>query len=258
MPANETPGFRQRLKDGDVLLGTFIKTPTSHAAEIIGAAGYDFVVIDEEHAPIDRAATDQILLACRAAGMAGLVRVPEANPAAILSALDCGATGVLVPHVASGDRAAALARAGRYRGGNRGFSNSPRAGKYGGATMAAHIEASDAAVTLIAMIEDAEAVDAIGDILAVDGIDAIFIGRGDLTVALGATRTSDPVVQAAVDRIVTAAAAVHKPVCVMVGTLEEAKSFHAVGVRSFIVSSDQGLIRQSAQRTRTDFDTLKS
>src|SRR3954454_24645161 len=95
--------LRSRLLAREHLIGTFVKTPTTHATEILGALGFDFVVIDEEHAPFDRMATDTALLAARAAGTAALVRVQNAT--SILSVLDCGATGVLVPHVASAARA---------------------------------------------------------------------------------------------------------------------------------------------------------
>uniref|UniRef100_UPI0031012C1E HpcH/HpaI aldolase family protein n=1 Tax=Neorhizobium sp. EC2-8 TaxID=3129230 RepID=UPI0031012C1E len=185
MPRTE---FTARFKARQQLLGTFVKTPTSHASEILGGAGFDFVVIDEEHAPIDRSATDQILLGCRANDIAGLVRVPSSMPSAIQSVLDCGADGVLVPHVASVEVARSVVAASRYRGGIRGFSNSPRAGGYGAAGMWAHIEAQDRDIAVLAMIEDREAIDAIEDILAVEGLDGIFIGRGDLTVSLERNR----------------------------------------------------------------------
>ena len=99
--------LRRRLLAREHLIGTFVKTPTTHATEILGALGFDFVVIDEEHAPFDRMAIDAALLAARAAGTAALVRVQSAT--SILSVLDCGATGVLVPHVASAARAREVA-----------------------------------------------------------------------------------------------------------------------------------------------------
>src|SRR5436309_3221985 len=123
--------FRRRFADGQILVGSFIKTPTTHATEIFGALGYDFVVIDEEHAPFDRAVTDMVVLAARASNLAGIVRVSSDEPTRILSCLDCGATGVLVPHVVSVEKARAVATSARYRGGRRGYSGSPRAGGYG-------------------------------------------------------------------------------------------------------------------------------
>src|SRR5215472_7585724 len=116
--------FRQRLAAGQHLVGTFIKTPTTHATEILGALGFDFIVIDDEHAPFDRIAIDTLLLAARAVGTAGLVRVASSDASYLLSVLDCGATGVLVPHVASAAKAREVAAACRYRG-KRGYSGSP-------------------------------------------------------------------------------------------------------------------------------------
>ena len=93
--------FRQRFISGELLLGTFIKTPTTHAIEILGGLGFDFVLIDEEHAPFDRVTIDNLLLAARASNTAGIVRVAEATPAKLLAALDDGAVGVLVPHIST-------------------------------------------------------------------------------------------------------------------------------------------------------------
>src|SRR5262249_6187759 len=130
--------FRQRLRAGEKLSGTFVKTPSGHATEIFGDLGYDFVVIDEEHAPFDRLAIDQALVSARAARIAALVRVASASASNLLSVLDAGAVGVLVPHVSSAQKAANVAAACRYKDGKRGFSNSPRAGRYGGLSLQQH------------------------------------------------------------------------------------------------------------------------
>ena len=139
--------FRSRFLARQNLVGSFIKTPTTHATEIYGALGYDFVVIDEEHAPFDRAMTDIVLLAARASNIAGIVRVSSDDPSGILSCLDCGATGVLVPHVATVEKARAVAAAARYRGGRRGYSGSPRAGGYGATPMWSLVDQQDASST---------------------------------------------------------------------------------------------------------------
>lgn len=250
--------FRRRLIAGEPLIGTFIKTPTSHSTEIMGDLGFDFVVIDQEHAPFDRVATDQVLLGARASGTAGLVRVPSAAPEAILGALDDGATGVLVPHVSSVQRARDFVAACRYRGGKRGFSNSPRAGRYGGLGMWPHVDEQDALVTVVAMIEDPEALEVIDAIAAVEGLDAFFIGRGDLTVAMGAAKADAPEVRAAVERIARAGRAAGKGVCAMVGSMAEAGWMQELGVTAFIVSTDQGFMRQAAAKALADFQQQKA
>jgi 2-keto-3-deoxy-L-rhamnonate aldolase RhmA len=251
-----SPSFRQRFINRQRLVGTFIKTPTTHTVEIIGGLGFDFVVIDEEHAPFDRVTIDNALLAARAAGTAGIVRVAEPTAAKLLAVLDDGATGVLVPHVSSLAKARDIVAACRYRGGRRGFSASPRAGGYGAVPMWEHVKNADAAVTCIAMIEDPEALDEIDDILAVDGLDGVFIGRGDLTVALGAADMGAPEVRAACERIFAAAGKAGKPVCVMVGSASEARNFQADGTSAFIVGSDQAFMQQAAQKALSEFTTV--
>ena len=249
--------FRKRLSAGEILTGTFIKTPTGHTTEIFGDLGYDFVVIDEEHAPFDRRAIDDALVAARAAGIAGLVRVASGSPSNLLSVLDCGAIGVLVPHVATAERAREVAASCRYRGGSRGFSNSPRAGRYGGLNLAQHIENGDAITTVIAQIEDPSAIGVVDEIARVDGIDALFVGRGDLAAAMGETSAEAPAVRAASERVAQAARAAGKPVMFFVGSLADASAMRDIGGSGFVYASDQSLMRQAAAKALSDLNTLK-
>lgn len=236
--------FRKRLASGERLIGTFIKTPTSHTAEIIGDVGYDFVIIDEEHAPFDRVATDQALLGARAAGVAGFVRVPEFSR--ILGALDDGAIGVMAPHIDEAEKAGELVAYARYKPGRRGFSNSPRAGRYGGKDFRTHIAEGDTQTTVVAMIEDARAVDTIDSIVAVEGLDAIFIGRADLTLSLGADAPGDAVVEKAVQRICSAAMKVGMPIWVPATTAGERDAYLQLGANVFVVATDQAFLRRAA------------
>jgi 2-keto-3-deoxy-L-rhamnonate aldolase RhmA len=247
--------FRQKFAAGELLAGTFIKTPTTHATEIIGSLGYDFVVIDEEHAPFDRLAIDAALLAAAHHGIAGIVRVASAEASHILSVLDCGATGVLVPHVASAAKAREVAAAARYSL-RRGYSGSVRAAGYGSTPMWSYIEAADAATTVIAQIEDVEALDEIDAIAAVDGIDGLFIGRGDLTAAMHAPSNDAPEIRTAVERIAKAARRAGKPIAVFVGNLSEAKWLRDFGASFFVVSSDQGFMRRAAASALSEVRSL--
>jgi len=244
--------FRARLQRGEVLVGSFLKTPTLHAAEILGGIGFDFLVVDEEHSPFDRQSTDAALFAARATGCAGFVRVQSPQPHHLLSVLDCGATGVLVPHVATAALAKQVAAACRYRGGKRGYSGSIRSAGYGGGKMWDYIAAADAATTVVAQIEDPEALDEIDAIAATDGIDALFIGRGDLTAAMGAPTNDAPVIRDAVDRIAAAAKRAGKPVMVFVGSVKEAEWLRSIGATAFVYSSDQGLMKQAAAKALAD------
>jgi 2-keto-3-deoxy-L-rhamnonate aldolase RhmA len=256
VPSPSPDSFRAKLLRGDILAGSFLKTPTLHGAEILGTLGFDFLIVDEEHSPFDRQSTDAALFAARATGAAGLVRVQSAQPHHLLSVLDCGAAGVLVPHVASAALARQVAAACRYKGGRRGYSGSIRAAGYGGGKMWDYIEAADAAATVVAQIEDPEALDEIDAIAATEGIDAFFIGRGDLTAAMGAPTNDAPQIRDAVDRIAAAAKRAGKPVMVFVGGMKEAEWLRGVGATAFVYSSDQGLMKQAAARALADLRSL--
>lgn len=245
--------FRRRFLTGETLVGTFIKTPTGHATEILGGVGMDFVIIDQEHAPFDRGATDLALLAARASNIAGVVRVSDGAPSSLLAALDDGAFGVLVPHISSPQRARDMVAACRYRGGKRGFSNTNRGGAYGGTGIWDHVATQDQRIATIAMIEDPEALDVLDAILSVEGLDGIFIGRGDLTVALGAEGIDSPQVMAATQSIAAAARNAGKAICMMAASAHEAEQFRKMGASAFVISSDQGLMRQAASKIVADF-----
>lgn len=239
-------GFRKRFLDRQELYGSFLKIPATMPAEILGAVGYDFVVVDEEHSPFNRETTDAIVLACRAWGIASVVRVQSPQPAALLSVLDCGADGVLVPHVDSAEKARAVVAACRYRPGSRGFAPTTRAGAFGAEGMEEHIARQDARVTVIAMIEDPEAVDRIDEILEVEGLDGIFIGRGDLGAAYAAEGKGPEAVAEATRRVLSAARG-KKPVAILPGNLEDAADMAAQGVSAFILSADQGFLKTAAK-----------
>lgn len=248
--------FRTRLAEGEPLVGTFIKTPSGHATEVLGDVGFDFVVVDQEHAPFGRVEIDQVLLAARAANTAGIVRVPSARAPDLLSVLDCGAIGVLVPHVSTRQVAQDIVAACRYRGGKRGFSNSPRAGGYGRLGIWDHVDHNDAQTTVIAMIEDPEAVDSIESIVDVAGLDGVFIGRGDLTVAYGAESPGADEIASATEKIATAARAAGKAVCAMTAGGDDASWLKDLGVTAMIVASDQAFMRQAAAKALQDFRSL--
>jgi 2-keto-3-deoxy-L-rhamnonate aldolase RhmA len=187
--------FRQQLTGGDRLLGCFVKTPHPTVVEVLGAGPLDFLVLDGEHAPFDRAAVDACLLAGRAVGCPVLVRVPDDTPATILNVLDCGAAGVVVPHVSSTEQAEILVAATRYGSGGRGFAATTRAGGYGALSMTDHLTHANEEVVLICQIEDRAGVEAAAEIAALDGVDGLFVGRADLAVSYdlppGAEAVSD-------------------------------------------------------------------
>lgn len=238
--------FRQRLLARQSLIGTFVKFPTTQPIEILGTIGYDFAVIDQEHAPLDRRDVDLMALAARASGIAPIVRVAEATDAAILSALDCGAMGVMVPHVSTPEKARAVARSCRYAGGTRGFAGMTRAADWGSRPGPRHMAEQDAQIACIAMIEDVAALDRLPEIARTGGIDALFIGRGDLTAAFGDDPDAAAKVADLTRRVAAEARAAGLPLMMLATSTADAAAMRALGATAILVASDHNFFKSAA------------
>jgi 2-keto-3-deoxy-L-rhamnonate aldolase RhmA len=243
--------LRERVRSGERVIGTFLKSPGFHQAGIIGRCGLDFVVIDAEHAPFGPAEIDQLMASCR---IPALVRTPDHNVRFIGACLDLGAQGVLVPHVR--DRAAAdsAARAARFIGGDRGFSPSVRAFGFG-------LEPADPALaderTLVwCQIEDADALDRLDEIAAAPGVDCLFVGPADLAQSLGVGRRDDPLMTRALNAVAAACKAAGKAAGIFVPDLSEAEALRRLGFSVFVCGSDQSLLSRQARELRSQFDRV--
>jgi 2-keto-3-deoxy-L-rhamnonate aldolase RhmA len=245
--------LKQRLAASVPTIGTFLKTPSPIVAEVLCMTDLDVLCIDAEHAPFDRATIDLCVMACRAAGKPVLVRTPSSAAEHVLAALDIGATGIVVPHVTSAEAARDLVRAAHYGPGGRGYAGSPRAARYTMRPMAEHLAASAAETVVIAMIEDVEAVEAIEGIASVPGLDALFVGRADLTVALGERDLQSPLVVEAVERVCRAGQAADRTVGMFVPRVEETARWLPQGASLFLLDSDHGFLLKGAGRLASDF-----
>ena len=238
--------FKETLASGALIVGAFVKTPSPIVVEVLGLTDLDCLCLDAEHAPFDRLAIDGCVLAARAAGKPVLVRTPTAAPEHILNALDCGADGVVLPHVRAVDDARGAALAAHYGAGGRGYAGSSRAAGYTTRSMAAHLSASESRTIVIAQIEDIEALEAIDAIAEVQGIDAMFIGRVDLTVAMGASSQDDPRVIAAVERICEAGRRADRVVGMFLGRPADVSHWRGKGASLFLLGSDHAFMLSGA------------
>ena len=238
--------LKERLAAGELIVGTFVKTPSSIVVEVLALSALDCLCLDAEHAPFDRASIDACVSAARAGGMDVLVRVPSAAPEHLLNALDCGATGVVVPHVRSAEEARAVVKACHYGAGGRGYAGSSRAAGYTTVPMTQHKANSLARTVVIAQIEDPEAVEAIAAIAAVEGVDALYLGLVDLTVAYGAERLDDSRVVAAMETVCAAAKLHRRPVGMFLSQPEEVALWREKGATLFLLGSDHGFLLSGA------------
>jgi 2-keto-3-deoxy-L-rhamnonate aldolase RhmA len=247
---SRTAQFKSKLVSHQPLMGTFLKTPSYIVCEVLGLSPLSCVAIDAEHAPFDRRELDLCIAALRAADMPSLVRVATTSHAEILNALDCGATGVIAPHIITADDAAEFAQACRYASndfqGSRGYAGSSRSARYTTKAMADHLRESNQAAIAVAQIEDAAALDHLDAIATTPGIDCMFVGRMDLTVSLGASSPKDSVVLDAVNLICEAGERHNKPIGMFFPPTEQVSDWKGKA-SFFLLGSDHGFLLDGAR-----------
>jgi len=219
MTVNFTHQFRQKLRNRDLLFGTFLKIPSRYVTEVLAQSSLDCLCIDTEHSPFDRSDIDNAIFACQHYAMPSIVRVQTLQSHHILNAFDCGASAVLVPHIKSAEDAQKVVDYSIY-GRERGYAGSTRFANYGGYPLTENLKRNASDNAIIVQIEDVEAVDNIDTICQVERIDAIFIGSMDLTVAYGATKPSDAVVVDAMNTIIKTANRHNMPIGIFIADLK--------------------------------------
>lgn len=196
----DTNLFKAALAEGRVQIGCWLGLADGYAAEIAGEAGFDWLVIDGEHAPNDLRSMRAQLAALGRSNSHPVIRLPVGEVWMIKQALDIGAQTILVPMVESGDEAALLARAMRYPpDGLRGVGAAlARASRFSG--IADYVNKADAEVCLLLQVENRAGLAALDDILTVEGVDGVFIGPADLAADMGFRgRAEAPEVVAAIE-----------------------------------------------------------
>jgi 4-hydroxy-2-oxoheptanedioate aldolase len=191
--------FKQALADGEMQFGCWLGLADAFSAEMMGQAGFDWVLIDGEHAPNDLRSTLAQLQVLAATDAHAVVRVPVGETYLLKQILDAGAQTVLVPMVESADQVRQLVRDVTYPPrGNRGVGYAlGRAARF--STIADYGTTADAQICLLVQVENRAGLAALDDILAVDGVHGVFIGPADLAADMGHMGRADhPDVQAAI------------------------------------------------------------
>ncbi|WP_333847021.1 HpcH/HpaI aldolase/citrate lyase family protein [Phaeobacter italicus] len=247
MPAPKNP-FKEALAKGERQIGCWMSFADGQIAEIMGTCGFDWLVIDGEHAPNDiRSIRDQ-LIALTASPSHPVVRVPVGETWMIKQVLDAGAQTVLVPIVESADQARELVRACHYPPkGVRGVgATAARATMFG--SVSEYIQTADQEVCLLVQVENRAGIDALDEILQVEGIDGVFIGPADLSTDMGHQGNSaHPEVRAAIaDAITRIKAAGIAPG--ILGVSEEAtQAYLDMGAQFLAVGIDVLVLAQNAR-----------
>ena len=234
-------------------VGTFMKIAAVETIEIMKLAGFDFIVLDAEHALLSLADLNRMILVARAIGIAPIVRVPDHGYGDVQRVLDAGAAGLFFPHVS--DRAECervVRQASHPPYGTRGAGGGMRAGDWGmagrasaGRDSASYVRDGIDKVMRIPMIEERVAVDNADEILAVEGVDGVFIGPGDLSMTMG-MKATDPEVQSAVEEVRKKAKAAQVPVGTVAAGAAGARRLIEKGYDFILVSNDTGMLAKTA------------
>jgi 2-keto-3-deoxy-L-rhamnonate aldolase RhmA len=238
--------FRERLARREPLVGIVISLPSPEMAEILAAAGFDWLFIDMEHGLLDFEAVQQLVQAV-AGACPCIVRVPNNEPILIAKALDTGAGGVIVPHVNSAAEARAAVQAARYPPTGARSIGAARAQGYG-ARLADAIAHDNEQMLVVAQVEHIDAVRAIDEIVRVPGVDAIFVGPFDLSASMGKPgEIAAPDVQQAIGLVVAACAARSLP-CGVFAVDGAAVRLAAEGGHSLVCAGTDTLLIASAAK----------
>lgn len=241
--------FRQLMKSSGAHppVGTWISSASPLIAEAIGHAGFDWGVVDMEHAPLDVMGVVHMLQALSGTKMLTVVRVPWNDAVMVKRVLDAGAATVMFPMIQNAEEARRAVAATRYPPqGVRGMAGMSRATRFG--TTANYFRSANENVGVIAQIETPQAVEQIESIGDVAGVDALFIGPGDLSAALGHIgQLTHPAVMDLMARAVQCCKAIGRPVGTLGVSPEMVAQYRAIGFDYVAVSSDIGFMMRGAQ-----------
>jgi 4-hydroxy-2-oxoheptanedioate aldolase len=245
--------FKQALARQERQVGLWCGLANPVAAEILGGAGFDWIVIDGEHAPNDITTLLPQLQAMRGGTAEPVFRVPWNDMVIIKRALDVGARSLLIPFVQNAEEARKAVAATRYPPmGIRGVSVAPRANDYGRVQnyhRNAHLD-----TCVLVQLETRDALKEIEAVAAVDGVDGIFIGPSDLAAAFGHLgNPKDSEVQAAIKDAAQRIRATGKSAGFLTGNPDDAEAMFAAGYNFTAVGSDVGLLARNAEATAARF-----
>lgn len=239
--------FKRGLASGQPLVGTWFMSASPVLAEALGHAGFDFLVLDMEHTIADVPQLFSLLQAVAGTPAASVVRLPWNDAVTVKRVMDAGAQSLMFPYIQSVAEAEAAVSATRYPPkGTRGVAAMQRAGRFG--TVPDYLKRASEEVCVILQVETPEAIARLPAIAAVEGVDCMFVGPGDLSASLGYIgEVGRPEVQKALEGAAKACRDADKPCGIVAPTIEMARTFLGYGYSWSAVASDLGMVMGRAR-----------
>lgn len=252
-----SPGLKERIQTGEVVVGTFIQTPHPVVCEFLAGMGFDMLCLEAEHSAMGPEIIQSLVVACDRGGTESLVRIADNNWALIAGALDSGAAGIICPRINTAAEAKALVRASLYPPvGDRGIGPG-RITAYGYNAGSDYRARANARNLIAAQVETKAAVRNLEGILGVDGLDMVFIGPADLASSLGLVGMDDPKLKTTIEKILSKAQAAGKMTGIFAGNPTAAAHWISKGANLVLLASDLMFMGNGATEAEAQLATLR-
>lgn len=242
--------LKRTLNEGKVVFGPFMKFTDPAAVEIMGFAGFDFVIIDTEHGPISIETAQNLIRAAEAVNITPIIRVGSNDEILILRALDIGAQGIEIPQINSRSDAVRAVKSVKYSPlGERGVCRYVRAANYSSMDKFKYFESANTETMIIAHIEGIQGINNLDEILSVSEIDVVFIGPYDLSQSLGIPgQVNHPLVVGKMKQVVTKCRENNIQVGTFADDIQTAKKWISLGVQYMSFSVDVGILYEVSKQ----------
>jgi 4-hydroxy-2-oxoheptanedioate aldolase len=240
--------LKKRIQQGETVNGCWLNLGSSLTAEIVGSAGFDWLLIDLEHGAGNEKDVLSQLQALESSTAAALVRIESGEKQRIHRVLDLGVEGIMCPHIDTADEARAVVTGMRYPPhGSRGIARMVRASGYG-KNLAEYSATANDTIVGIAQIESPEALKHVDEIAAVDGIDVLFIGPADLSISLGIFGKFDhPLFLDGVKKTIDAAQKAGKASGILLANPDDYTKYYNMGMRVIACGGDSTFVAEGAR-----------
>lgn len=254
--------FKKMLRENKVTLGTFLFTYSPTIMEILGHSGFDFVIIDTEHAPtgpLDTVMLEQIIRAAEISGTVPLVRIPERSKIMTQKVLDAGAKGIVVPWIQSKEDAEEAVKDAKYPPkGHRGSCFLTRPTGYSSRFTPEYWDEANDSIMVVPLIENQTGVDKLDEILQVEGVDFIFFGGRDYSMSCGFSQVDNPQTKSARKHIIEKCNHHNVPMANFLYSPFDESVKHSVkqGAQILVAGGDVSLLLQVCKELRKVVDEV--
>lgn len=245
--------FKASIAEGRQQIGLWSSLASHISTEVIAGSGFDWILLDMEHSPNDLADIYVQLQAIMESRTQAVIRMPSDDPIAIKRILDTGAQSLMIPNVEDAEQAARVVAATRYAPrGVRGFSQAPRAARFG--RVPDYHARCEAEICVILQVESQKALDNIEAIAAVEGVDSLFVGPGDLSTSLGYLgKQGHPDVVEVIEKTIGRIKATGKACGILTGDETLARRYIAAGTAYTAVGSDMTILARATEALAAKF-----